>query len=70
MEITRKVVVAPPKAPVPPIKAQQQPERKAQHEAVKPSGSQPKPKAIPGTDLDGKNDSGPDPEIHKGPPPQ
>ena len=45
MDITKKAGVEPPKSAVPPIKAQPQPEHRAQHEAVKPGGSQPKPKA-------------------------
>ncbi len=45
MDITKKAVVEPPKSPAPPVKAQSQPEHTAQHEAAKPGGSQPKPKA-------------------------
>jgi hypothetical protein len=45
MDITKKAVVEPPKSTAPPIKAQPQPEHKAQPEAAKPGGSQPKPKA-------------------------
>ena len=42
---TTKKAVEPPKSTAPPVKAQPQPEHKAQPEAAKPSGSQPKPKA-------------------------
>jgi hypothetical protein len=45
MDITKKAVVETPKSAVPPVKAQPQPEHKAQHEAVKSGGSQSKPKA-------------------------
>jgi len=45
MDITKKAVVEPPKSTAPPVKAQPQPEHKAQPEAAKPGGSQPKPKA-------------------------
>ena len=45
MDIIKKAVVEPPKSTAPPVKAQPQPEHKAQHEAAKPGGSQPKPRA-------------------------
>src|SRR6267142_6698085 len=41
----RGAVVQPPTSTAPPVKAQPQPEHKAQHEAAKPGGSQPKPSA-------------------------
>jgi hypothetical protein len=45
MDATRKVIVEPPKSTAQPVQAQPQPEHKAQHQAAKPGGSQPKPKA-------------------------
>ncbi len=45
MDITEGAVVQPPKSTAPPVKAQPQLEHKAQHEAAKPGGSQPKPSA-------------------------
>lgn len=45
MDITKKAVVEPPKSTVPPVKAQPQPEHKAQHEAAKPDQSRRKPTA-------------------------
>ena len=43
MDITKKAVVEPTKSAAQPVKAQQQqPEHKAQHEAAKPGGNQPK----------------------------
>jgi len=45
MDTTKKAVVEPPKSTVPPVKAQPQPEHKAQPEAAKPGWNQPKPKA-------------------------
>jgi hypothetical protein len=45
MDITKKAVVEPPKSTAPPVKAQPQPEHRAQPEAATPGGSQPKPKA-------------------------
>ena len=40
MDVTKKAVVEPPTSTAPPVKAQPQPEHKAQHEAAKPGGSQ------------------------------
>jgi hypothetical protein len=48
MDITKKAVVEPLRSTAPPVKAQPQPEHKAQHEPAKPGGSQPKPKASVG----------------------
>ena len=45
MDSTKGAAVQPPKSTAPPVKAQPQPEHKAQHEAAKPGGSQPKPRA-------------------------
>ena len=43
MDITKKAVVEPPTSAAQPVKAQQRPEPKAQHEAAKPGGNQSKP---------------------------
>jgi hypothetical protein len=45
MDITKKAVVETSTSAAPPVKVQPQPEHKAQHEAAKPGGSQPKPQA-------------------------
>ena len=42
MDITKKAVVEPPKSAAQPVKAQQQPEHKAQREGAKPGGNQPR----------------------------
>ncbi len=49
MAITKKAVVEPPTSAAQPVRAQQQPEHKAQHEAAKPGGNQPKPIARVGS---------------------
>ena len=43
MDITKKAVVEPSKSAAQPVKEQQRPEHKAQHQAAKPGGNQPKP---------------------------
>ena len=43
MNITKKAIVEPPKNAAQPVKTEQRPDRKAQHEAAKPGGNQPKP---------------------------
>jgi len=53
MDIIKKAVVEPSKSTAQPVKAQQQPEHKAQHEAAKPGGNQPKPSVRVGPSLAG-----------------
>ncbi len=43
MDMPKKAAVEPPKPPVPPAKVE--PQHEHPHEAAKPGGSQPKPKA-------------------------
>jgi len=45
MDTSKKAVVEPPKHMEPPVKAEPNAAPKHQHEAMKPGGNQPKPKA-------------------------